>query len=343
MPTFDGADFALESVRQISVAALRVTFTQYPRALDEDNAADALNPDNYTLSGPNLNYVIGCATVDGDRQSIDLYLAAPLEIGAWELTVENIVEDSSESLMDPTTLPFDVTFTLTVDPLGHGAVNEEHENIIRKFLNPALKGKGWTSMISALASADQQNSDNARLAFDQLFLSSAKELYLDRRGSDEGIERPKGVNMSDDLFRKLAITLKNGKLTQKAILDVLEVFYGLNATRAYSETLAADTYALQDEFELAILFEERNTVTVVFYREHFARIGMATAQEVAAAISRACRDAGNAAYAIAFKDPVTGENKVRIYSGTLGLASSIRIVGGQGNTVLLFPDPLFTP
>jgi hypothetical protein len=270
-------------------------------------------------------------------------LAAPLQLGEWELTVDNIVSDEASVLTAPTSMEFEVTFTMTTDPLGHGAVNEEQINIIRKFLNPALKGQGWDSMIAALASADQRNADNARLAFDQLFMSTASGLYLDRRASDEGIARPKGVNMSDDLFRKLAISQKNGKLTQKSILDVLEVFYGRDATRAYSDTLVTETYALQDEDELAILFEERNTVNVRFLREHFSRIGMATALEVAAAITRACREAGNEGFAVSYPDSATGDPRVRIYSGTLGLASSIRIVGGRANTVLLFPDPVFTP
>ncbi len=343
MTTFPGADFALEEVRQLSVAALRAKFTQDPRALDADNADDALNPENYTLIGVNDNYVVGAATVDGDPQSIDLYLAAPLQLGGWNLSVSNVVEDTSEALIEPTTLPFEVSFTLTQDPLGHGAQNQETQNILRKFLNPALKGKGWNSMLAGLAAGDQRNWDNARHAFDQMFLASASGAYLDRRASDEGVDRPKGVNMSDELFRKLTITQKSRKLTQQAILEVLEVFYGREAVRAYSDSLATETYALQDDDELVILFEERNTVTVVFQREHFSRIGMATSLEVAAAITRACRDAGNDAYAISYRDPELGENKVRIYSGTLGLASSIRIIGGRGNTVLLFPDPLFTP
>lgn len=341
MPIFPGSDFALEQVRQISVAALRVRFTQDPRALDPTNTDDGLNPNNYTLSGSNENFVVGVSSVDGDLQALDLYLAAPLALGVWSLAVENIVEDTSESLMDPTTLPFEVTFTMTSDPLGHGAVNEEQENVLRKFLNPALKGKGWTSMIAALAVGDQQNADNARLAFDQLFLSTAGGAYLDRRASDEGIDRPRGVNMSDDLFRKLALTQKNGKLTQKALLDVLEIFYGRDATRASSDTGTVEVYSLQDGDELVILFEERNTVTVTFERSHFTRIGMATAEEVASVITRACRDAGNAGFAVAFADTISGKNRVRIYSGTLGLTSSIRIVGGRGNTALLFPTPIF--
>ncbi len=343
MTTFPGADFSLEEVRQLSVAALRVKFTQDPKAVSEEDTDDALNPDNYTLSGPDLNYVTGAARVDSDPQSIDVYLAAPLAVGTWTLAVENIVEDESSALMEPTTESFVVTFTLTQDPLGHGAANDETANILRRFLNPALKGKGWNSMIAGISAGDQRNWDNARLAFDQLFLTSANGLYLDRRASDEGINRPKGVNMSDDLFRKLALVEKTRKLTQLAVLEVLEVFYGRDAVRALSDSTEAETYALQDGDELVILFDERNLVTVTFERSHFSRIGMATAQEVAAAITRACSDAGNAGFAISFQDTTTGENKVRIYSGTLGLASSIRIVGGRGNTVLVFSEPLFTP
>jgi len=341
MPVFPAVDFALEAVQQISVAAVRVTYTQYPRALDADNADDALNPDNYTLDGPNLNYVTGCATVDDDRQSIDLYLAGPLEVGTWQLTAENVVEDTSETLMSPTTLPFLVTFTLTSDPLGHGAQNPETSNILRRYLNPALKGRGWNSMLAGLAAGDQHNWDNARLAFSQLFLSSASGIYLDRRASDEGIERPKGVNMADHLFRKLAITQKTRKLTQEAILEVLEVFYGRDATRAFSDS-AAETFALHDDDDLVILVDERQTVTVVFEREHFSRIGMATAEEVAANITRVLRDFGSRAFAVAVTNPATDEKRVRIYSGSLGLTSSIRIIGGRANTQLLFATSLFT-
>src|SRR5882672_249791 len=84
--------FSLEEIRQISVSALRAKFTQAPRALDVTNIDDALNPDNYTLTGPDSNYVISCSTVDGDSSSIDLHLAAALAIGVWHLAVENVVE-----------------------------------------------------------------------------------------------------------------------------------------------------------------------------------------------------------------------------------------------------------
>lgn len=334
--------FSLAQVRQLSVGALRVTYTTQPVSADDHGVDDALNIDNYALSGPSTNYVVDVLAVDGDPLSFDLTLASSLGLGTWTLSVTNVKEEGTGNpIASPTSLPFLVTHTFTEDSLGHGAKNDEHENIIRKFLNPALKGKGWNSMIAALAEGDQANADNARLAFDQLFLSSAKGLYLDRRANDEGIERPKGVNMSDALFRKLAITQKTRKLTQQAILEVLEVFYGRNSTRAYSDS-AAETFALQDNDDLSILVDERQVVTVVFEREHFSRIGTATAEEVAANITRTLSDFGSRAFAIAVTNPNTGERRVRVYSGSLGLTSSIRIVGGRANTKLLFATSLFS-
>jgi hypothetical protein len=340
--TFSGASFHLETVTVLSPGSIRVKFSQDPTAVDPTATNDALNSSNYNLDGPNRNYAVTCAAVYGDPQSIDLFLAGPLAIGKWTLSVQNIVEDNSTALSTPTSMTFLVNSQLVPDPLGHGASNDEQINVLRKFLNPALKGQGWDSMIAALAAADQRNADNARLAFDQLFLSSASGIYLERRASDEGIQKPKGVNMADDLFRQLSLTQRNGKLTQKSLLEVLEIFYGRDATRAYADTANPETYALQDGDQLVVLFEERNTVTVTFTRSHFTRIGAATAEEVAAAITRACRDAGNQGFAVELTDPITGQNKVRIYSGTLGLTSSIRIIGGSGNLQLLFPTPLFT-
>lgn len=340
--SFPGADFALESVSQITIATVRVRFTQDPKVTDPEASDDALNPINYTLTGPELNYVIGCSTVPNDTQAIDCFLAAPLIPGDWSLSVANIKEDQNATLIAPTTMEFTVEFTVTPDPLGHGAQTDPITTVIRKFLNPTLKGKGWNSMIAALAAGDQVTMDNAVAAFDQVFLSSASGLYLQRRASDQGVQNPPGVNMSDDLFRQLAIVQKTKKLTQEAILEVLEVFYGVDAVRASLATTVDEAYPLTDGMTLEVLLDERVTVVVNFTQSHFSRIGLATAVEVAAEISRAFAKAGSAAYATTVVDPETGKQQVRIYSGARGLSSSVRIVGGQAQTALRFPTSLFT-
>lgn len=239
------------------------------------------------------------------------------------------------------TFSFSITHVTTQSSLASGARNDAAENVLRKFLNPALKGPGWDAIIAGLAAGDRINWDNAKLAFDQLFLSTASDTYLDKRAADNGQKRPEDVGMSDELFRQLAIATKTHQLTQEAILEVLEVFYGSEAVRAFSTSTMSEPYALADQDELFVLLDEREAVRVVLNRKHFAKLAEAKAVEVAAAISRALKAAGSQAYAFAYKDPTTDETSVRIYSGSRGLGSSVRIAGGAAQRVLKFPDPIF--
>jgi hypothetical protein len=339
----NAADFSLESVTQVGLATLRVKYAQDPLAVSAAGANDALNPNNYTLTGPNLNYVVSAIQVVGDSQSVDCYLAAPLLVGTWTIAVQNVREDdNTHALVPPTSLTFQVTQLATQDPVTGGATNDPVENVLRKFLNPALKGKGWDSFIAGLAAGDVTNWENAARAFDQVFLSTASGVYLDRRAGDIGQKRPEGVAMPDTMFRRLATISKTRKLTQEAILEVLEVFYGADALRASATTEVSEPYALQDNDDLVLLIDEKDTITVTFQRTHFARIGVALAVEVAAEITRALKAAGNQAFAVAVTNQTTGLVSVRIYSGSLGLSSSVRVVGGRAQTRLLFPQSLFT-
>jgi hypothetical protein len=228
------------------------------------------------------------------------------------------------------------------EPLGRGAQNDSLVDVVRKFLNPTLKGRGWDSMVAAIAAGDQIVRDNAVAAFDQMFLVSASGEYLERRASDEGVQDPPDVNMSDDLFRQLAIVQKTKKLTQESILEVLEVFYGIDAVRGSLTTTTDEPFALVDGDTLDVLLDEKLTVTVNFAASHFTQIGAALAVEVAAEITRAFLRSGSQAFAATVVDPATALQQVRIYSGARGLSSSVRIVGGSAQTKLLFPTSLFT-
>lgn len=216
------------------------------------------------------------------------------------------------------------------------------ESVIRKFLSPTLRGQNWDSLISALAAGDQITRDSAVAAFDQVFLVSASGLYLQRRASDQGVQDPPGVNMSDDLFRQLVIVQKTKKLTQEAILEVLEVFYGIDAVRGSLTSTVDETYALVDGDTLDVLLDEKLTVHIDFVASHFSNINTAAAVEVAAEISRAFISVNSAAYATTTSNAATGAERVRIYSAARGLSSSVRIVGGSAQTKLLFPTSLYT-
>jgi hypothetical protein len=225
--------------------------------------------------------------------------------------------------------------------LSGGAVNDSPFDVFRKHLNQALKGPGWQSIVAGISAGDGPNWENARLAFDQLFLSTASGEYLVKRASDVGQRNPAGVDLSDELFRKLAIVSKTRKLTQEAILEVLEVFYGRDACRASVSAAGASPYALSDQDDLTVLLDEKQSITIVFDQVSFQDIGNATALEVATVINRVLKSSRTQALAVSITDESTGLEHVRIYSGSLGLSSSVRVTGGKAQTQLLFPTSIY--
>lgn len=342
MPPFVGAGFRLQSAASAGLATIRVRYTQDPVAVDGTDVHDALNIENYALVGPVVNYVTSVAEVFDDPQAVDLYLAAPLELGEWSITVQRVEAEGGVPLTAPTSLTFAVLFQATQSPVSGGALNDDVVNVLRKFLSPAMKGPGFNSLLAGLATGDATNWTNAKLAFNQLFLSTAKGIFLDRRAGEQGYRRPSALAMPDDLFRQLSITSKASKLTQNAILEVLEVYYGSDTIRASITSTEAQPYALEDGDDLQLVIDEREFVTVVIRRGEFARIGQASAVEVAAAITRDLRSAKSQAYAVARRDEVTGLTHVRVYSGRLGIASSVRVLGGRTQRRLIFPTIIFT-
>jgi hypothetical protein len=223
-----------------------------------------------------------------------------------------------------------------------GAVNDDAEATIRKHLPSSLAGRAWDALIAALAVGDRLNWENAKLAFDQLFKISASGIYLDRRAADDGLIRPPDIGMSDDLFRQLAIKTTNTKLTQELLLEILEIFYGADAVRAHVSTDLVEPFSLADGQTLDLLLDERDLVIVSFSGNDFQNISQATAREVAAAINRDFQRNSNKSFAVEEQDPSTGLIRVKIYSGSLGLGSFVRVIGGSAQPALEFPAKLDT-
>jgi len=338
---FPGSRFKLRSVVATGIATVRCKYTQDPRKLGDGDAFDSLTVGNYTLTGPTLNYVVSTVQAADDPQAVDLYVAAPLEIGNWTLAVANVRADNNALLEAPTSLPFVVVTLPLQDPVSKGAQNEPSENLLRKFFNPGLKGPAWDAILYALGQGDKTHFDNAQKTFSQLSAASASGKYLDQRLGDIGIERPDGLALSDSLYRGLGISLTRSKLTQQSVMDVLEVFYGAEAIRGYISSNRTENYALEDLDDLKLLIDETTVVTVTFQRAEFARLGAATALEVASAITRHLKIVRSQAYAAAIADEITGKSRVRIYSGRTGTSSSIRVVGGRAQPKLRFPNELY--
>ena len=225
--------------------------------------------------------------------------------------------------------------------VANGAVNTTAEETLHKHANPALKtrtNKYWNAIIKALASGDDTNWTNAQNAFDQLFKCSASGVYLDRKCAEDGIQRPAGTGMVDTAFRSLAITQSNDRVTQEAIWKILGVYYGTDAIRAYGETSGVEPYNLNDQDNLQVLIDEKFSISITFLQTQFSNISQASAIEVASVITLAFRAVGNSSYATAFLDPLINQYRLRIYSSSIGLGSSVRITGGKAQNGLFFPS-----
>jgi hypothetical protein len=124
--------------------------------------------------------------------------------------------------------------------------------------------------------------------------------------------------------------------------EILEIFYGPDATRAFVTTEGYEPYNLTDGDDFTVFLDERKSVQVIFKAAEFSGIGQAKAIEVAASITRQLRAQKSKGYAIAYLDPESNTNRVRIYSPSLGLGSSVRITNGKAQNILKFPDLLET-
>lgn len=334
---FTGAGFYVAGASQYTPGTVRVTYSSAPKASNPAGVDDALNPANYVLSGPGPVSMVGVAAVSGDPLSFDILLATPLAIGTWTVTVSNVKTPALDTLSAPTAAVFQVTSTAAVTPLSAGAENDDAERIIRKHLSQALRGDNWDAVIKALSVGDDRNWDNARAAFDQLFVSSASGSWLEARASDEGISKPLNVGISDDLFRDLVIKTSANKVVHEAIREILEVFYGQDSLRAFVESAVDENYNLTGGISLSWTLDEKQSFTHTFQPEEFSSVTTAKALEVALALTKTMRDLGSKGFAVPYRSPETGLNRFRIYSGSLGLGSFVRVTGGEAQNIFKFP------
>lgn len=342
-PGQGGRAFTLDSVELPEDNVLRVRFTRAPKVqprVDLDSATLALN---YVFDGEVLDPSAVLATeYVGDDEVVDLHLPAPVTEGEHLLSVkEAVVSDDGATLIEPYAYAF-VVARAAEDPISGGATNDTCEDVVARFLNPAFRGKKiWSALTYGLSRGDCIVKQNAMTAYDQLFLSTASGAYLAKRAAERGIAKPALTGITDAAFRRLATAVANNKLSQPAMLEILEVLYGPEATRATMTPAGQEPYVLNDGDDLQVLVDEKTSVLVEFRRADFKTIRRAQALEVAAVLTRAFAAAGLAAYAVAVTDPTTGRQAVRAYSGTKGLKSALRVTGGTAQLGLQFPTNLF--
>jgi len=329
---FTGASLSVQSVTPISATRVRLTFTQAPLRINPAGTNDALNSNNYIVSGPGAAS-ISSIVAGPDTLSVDILFTLPLVFGVWTISVSNVQTSGGAGLVSPTSGQFTISQQQT--SLTAGVEGETAYTVIRKHLNAALDGPNWQGLIHALASADDYVWDLARKAFDQLFLSTSSGKWLEKVAAGWGISKPSGVGFSDEQFRDFAIKLKTGRVTFQSIVEILESFYGTESIRAYVDS-EDGPFALSDGQTLKIVLQGEEYIFEV-NEDNFTSVGAATAQELAVALTLFFKDKQLDAVAVEKTNPQTGDSFVRIFSNSIGLASTIAISGGTAQRVLNFP------
>ena len=224
-----------------------------------------------------------------------------------------------------------VTFTSLA---GGPSAPSEAALFLRNVLPNSMRGRVWDCLIAGLAVGEQSAWDNAPLVRDQLFLSTASGGWLDRRMAGVGLERPRGVGMTDTLARQYAIQVVNRQETTPAVMECLETFYGADAVHAHLIPSLDQPYALVDGISLTVTVDNLDTAVVAFSAADFFNIGTATAQEVAAVMNREFAMRGINAYALVSVNPNTAASRFVVYSGTYGGRSALQVASGTAATLL---------
>ena len=218
--------------------------------------------------------------------------------------------------------------------------NKTKEDLLRHF-SSFLEGPNFDALISTLADEVEKLEDLSIAVTDQLTISTASGVYLDKKLSDVGITRPPELGMSDFSFRQMGIAITARKQIPILIHKILETFYGTAAVRAYITSDQAEPYNLNpgsdSGMELFLALEDDVQIEVVFNASDFVDINAATAAEVAAVITRVLRTRGYNGFAQAETDITSNQTFVRVFGGANGPYSSVTILGGEAQTKLRFP------
>lgn len=207
----------------------------------------------------------------------------------------------------------------------------------KRHLSGFLGGPNIDAMVGTLADQQQKLTELSIAVTDQLTISTASSVYLDKKLADKGITRPPELGMSDLSYRRLGIQITATKQLSELIHNVLETFYGFQAVRANLTSIQAEPYPLQDGMDLTIVLEDGIQRTLTFNTSDFRNINQATASEVSSVITRFIRTQGLNGFAQTVTDLDTGEVRVQAYGGAKGPYSSISVLGGEAQLYLQFP------
>jgi len=208
----------------------------------------------------------------------------------------------------------------------------------RQYIAQFLQGPNVEAILNSLADDSTKLENLSRSVTDQLTISTASSVYLDKRLADKGITRPPELGMSDISFRKMGIQITAAKQLTGLIHTILGTFYGEEAVRANLKNTKTGPYNLEEGMELEFELEDGITRVVSFKNTDFININQATASEVASVITRFIRTQNLGAFASTVKDLNTGLEFIKLFGGAAGPYSTVTVTGGEANTILQFPN-----
>lgn len=205
---------------------------------------------------------------------------------------------------------------------------------LRSFLNPYIRGPKVDAVLEALSNSSAYLVNNIQAVNDSLYVVTAQGNYLDLLLANYGIERDPIIGLSDPIFREIGIQVANRKQVRDLINNILDAVFGDEFVKATSNSQNIEPYALQDGDTLLINYDGTTTHTITFNTSQFTSIAAATAQEVANAISVGLSNLGVSGSAILNNDG--NGNYVQLLSNTIGASSSVTVLGGRAQNILLF-------
>jgi hypothetical protein len=208
---------------------------------------------------------------------------------------------------------------------------------LRQYIAAFIGGPNANAVIDSMGDSAQYIEDLSVQVGNQLSISTASGVYLDKRLADKGIVRPADLGMSDLSFRQLGIKIANTALLSELIQSILETFYGFAAVRANLTSTLYEPFQLTDGMDFIFSLEDGAPLSMTFHSTDFVDISQATAEEVAGAITRFLLSQNRTGLAQTYTDINTNHTYVQMFGGARGPYSTVSVLGGQAQLHLQFP------
>lgn len=316
---------------QVSPNRIRLRFSKpVPyMALNDNQPTSALLTNNYLLSvGATDVPITKVWTVPDMYDHVELETSATLTVGTYALEVSGLANFLGETLEGGKQ---SYSIVCAYEPPPQNITQATVEFSLRRYLSPVLDGPNFRALLTALATGEVFNKNNLRSAQNQMFLTTASDHYLDRNAASYGISRPNGLGMPDEVFREYCKILYNFRVTEDSLYRMIKVFYGIDGVMAHAQNNGPlPSISVNDGDTLEIKMDGVRSATLTFFRSEFDDYTDPQMIEAAVLISRKLQEQKiNGFSTIVVSDvPSSGTPYLRIYSGTMGLRSSVEIVGG---------------